>query len=66
MSSKIKTSATAFWTYLLDAILGPITRATIVILDRDALLIQPTHSLLRTSSRSAQSVNHIAGYPRYL
>ncbi len=66
MSSKIKTAVTALWTHMLDATLGPITRATIVILDRDSLLVQPTHSLLRTSSHPGQSINHIAGYPRYL
>ena len=66
MLAKIKTVVTVLWTYILNATLGPITRATVVILDRDSILVQPTRSLLRTSLRAGQGINHIAGYPRYI
>ncbi len=48
-----------------DVILGPIARATMLAVDRDAMLIQPTHSLLRFRFRQGTAVNHMSGYPRY-
>ncbi len=46
-----------------SAILGPIARATMLAIDHDTLLIQPTHSQLRILPRPTR-VNGITGYPR--
>ncbi len=46
------------------AILGPIARATMIGIDPDTLLVQPTNSLLRALPHVRSTVNRLSGYPR--
>lgn len=47
-----------------SATLGPIARATMIEIDPDTLLVQPTNSLLRALPHVRSTVNRLSGYPR--
>lgn len=47
-----------------SAILGPIARASIIAMDHETLLVQPTNSSLRALPRVRSTVNGLSGYPR--
>jgi hypothetical protein len=57
----------AAWSHLVqrvaNAILGPIGRATMLVVDRETLLVQPTNSLLRAIPRVRSVINGLSGYP---
>lgn len=47
-----------------SAILGPVARASMIVIDPDTLLVQPTNSLLRALPRVRSAVYGLSGYPR--
>ena len=49
---------------IANALLGPIHAATMLVIDRDTLLVQPANSLLREIPRTESIVNGLSGYPR--